>query len=161
EALRLAKRVGDDFMVNHQKLKKEIWHYDRFGGWQPIKATKLTVLLFIYGREMITAFDLIEEFDYTYSSAHCRLSQLKREGFVKRTGGGHWCLSDRGYDKLDHSGVLKGKADEKLRRERQAEGRVWYIEDDKMWMAKNVGEMLLTLAEAKKVIRELKEARLT
>lgn len=148
-------------MINHQKDKEKIWHYDRWGGWQLIKATKLTVLEFIYGREMITAFDLIQEFDYTYSSAHCRLSLLKREGFIQRTGGGHWCLSDRGFDKLDHSGVLKGKADEKLRRERQAAGKVWYTEDGKMRMAKNVDEMLLTLAEAKKVIRELKEARLT
>ena len=148
-------------MVNHQKLKKEIWHYDRFGGWQLLKATKLIILEFVYDREMVTAFDLIEEFDYTYSSAHCRLSLLKKEGFVQRTGGGHWCLSDRGYDKLDHSGILKGKADEKLKLERQAEGRIWFIDNNKMRMAKNIGEMLLTLAEAKEVIRELKEARLT
>jgi len=148
-------------VINHQKDKEKIWHYDRWGGWQLIKATKLTVLLFIYEREMVTAFDLIQQFDYTYISAHCRLSELKREGFIQRIGGGHWCLSDRGYDKLDHSGVLKGKADETLRRERQEEGRVWFIENNKMRMAKNVGEMLLTLAEAKKAIRELKEARLT
>jgi len=147
-------------MVNHTKVQ-DIWHYDRWGGWQLLKATKLTVLALIYEREMITAFDLIEQFDYTYSSAHCRLSQLKKEGFIQRIGGGHWCLSDRGFDKLDHSGVLKGKADEKLRRERQAAGKVWYIEDGKVRMAKNVDEMLLTLAEAKKAIRELKEARLT
>ena len=138
-------------MINHQKNKEKTWHYDRFGGWQPIKATKLTILEFIYAREMITAFDLMEKFDYTYSSAHCRLSLLRKEGFIQRTGGGHWCLSDRGYDKLDHSGSLK----------RQAEGRVWYIEDDKVRMAKNVDEMLLVLAKAKKIIRELKEARLT
>lgn len=148
-------------VVNHQTNKAEIWHYDKWGGWQPIKATKLTVLLFIYSREMVTAFDLMEQFDYTYISAHCRLSELKKEGFIQRTGGGHWCLSDKGYDKLDHSGSLKSQADEKLRRERQAEGRVWYIEDGKVRMARNIDEMLLTLAEAKKVIRELKEARLT
>ncbi len=148
-------------MINHQKDKERIWHYDRFGGWQPIKTTKLTVLEFIYGREMITAFDLIQQFDYTYSSAHCRLSLLKREGFIQQIGGGHWCLSDRGFDKLDHCGSLKRKADEKLRREGQAEGGVWFIEDGKVRMARTVGEMLLTLDEAKKVIRELKEARLT
>jgi len=148
-------------VVNHQKNKEKIWHYDRFGGWQPIKATKLTVLALIFDREMVTAFDLIQQFDYTYSSAHCRLSLLKKKGFVQRTGGGHWCLSDRGFDKLDHSGSLKSKADEELRCERQAEGKVWYIEDGKMRMARNIDEMLLTLAEAKEAIRELKEARLT
>jgi len=93
-------------MVNHTKVGQEIWHYDRLGGWQLLKATKLTVLELIFDREMVTASDLMEKFDYTYCSAHCRLSQLKREGFVQRIGGGHWCLSDRGYDKLDHSGVF-------------------------------------------------------
>lgn len=146
-------------VVNHQTNKEKIWHYDKWGGWQPIKATKLTVLLFIYDREMVTAFDLMEQFDYTYISAHCRLSDLKKEGFIQRTGAGHWCLSDRGFDKLDHSGSLKSKADEVVRLKRQAEGRVWYIEDNKMRMAKTVGEMLLTLVEAKEAIRELKEAR--
>lgn len=139
-------------MVNHQQM-----HYDRHRGWQPVKARKIDVLEFIYDREVVTSYDLMEEFEYTYSSARCRLSQLRKEGFIQQVTRGQWYLTDRGYDKLDYRGVIKRKEEEKLRIKRQAEGRVWYIENGIIRTAKNVNEMLLTLDEAKRAFRELKQ----
>lgn len=75
-------------------------------------------------------------------------------------GAGRWCLTNKGYDKLDYHGVLKRKEDEKERIKRQAEGRVWYIENGIIRTAKNVNEMLLTFDEAKRARQELKEAGL-
>lgn len=132
-------------------------HYDRHRGWQPVKARKIDVLEFIYDREVVTSYDLMEEFEYTYSSARCRLSQLRKEGFIQQVTRGQWYLTDRGYDKLDYRGVIKRKEEEKLRIKRQAEGRVWYIENGIIRTAKNVNEMLLTLDEAKRAFRELKQ----
>jgi len=42
---------------------------------QPIKAKKIDILEFIYDREAVAADDLMEQFDYTYSGAHSRLSR--------------------------------------------------------------------------------------
>jgi len=139
-------------MVNHKH-----WHYDRHWGWQPIKARKLQVLEFIHDREIITAYDLTNEFGYTCSSARCRLSQLKKEGFIVSCGRGQWCLTEKGYKKLDYYGVLDRKEAEKLRRQRQAEGRLWFVDAGRVRMAKNVNEMLLTFDEAIKIARELRE----
>jgi len=132
-------------------------HYDRHRGWQPVKARKIDVLEFIYDSEVVTSYDLMEEFEYTYSSARCRLSQLRKEGFIQQVTRGQWCLTDRGYEKLGYRGVIKRKEEEKLRIERQAEGRVWYIENGIIRTAKNVNEMLLTLDEAKRAFRKLKQ----
>jgi len=139
-------------MINHKH-----WHYDRHWGWQPIKARKLDVLEFIHDREIVTAYDLMEQFGYTYSSARCRLSQLKKEGFTERLDRGQWCLTDKAYRKLRYHGVLQRKEAEELRRQRQAEGRVWFIDFGRVRTAKNVNEMLLTFDEAIKIARELKE----
>jgi len=146
-------------MVNHRHE-----HYDRYWGWQPIKARKLKVLEFIYDMKVVTAHDLMDEFEYTYNSARCRLSQLRKEGLVKRLGRGQWCLTDKGCDKLDHHGILKRKEAEELRRQRVAEGRVWFIEiGGSIRMTKDDGELLfaVTLDEAKKIVRELKKDGLT
>ena len=139
-------------MINHKH-----WHYDRHHGWQPIKARKLDVLEFIHDREFVTAYDLMDQFGYTYSSARCRLSQLRKEGFTERSDRGQWCLTEKGYKKLDYYGVLDRKEAERVRRQRQAEGRVWFIEAGRVRTAKNVNEMLLTFDEAIKIARELKK----
>ena len=139
-------------MINHKH-----WHYDRHWGWQPIKARKLQVLEFIHDREIVTAFDLMEQFGYTYNSARCRLCQLRKEGFTQQVTTGRWCLTDRGYDKLDYRGVIKRKEDEKERIKRQAEGRVWFVDDGRIRIAKNVSEMLLTFDEAMRAVRKLEE----
>ena len=140
-------------MINHQH-----WHYDRHWGWQPIKARKLEVLEFIYDREFVTAYDLMNRFGYRDSSARCRLAQLRKEGFIASFGRGQWCLTDKAYKKLDYHGVLQRKEAEELRRQRQAEGRVWFIDvGGRVRTAKNVNEMLLTFDEAIKIARELRE----
>ena len=85
-------------MINHKH-----YHYDRHWGWQPIKARKLEVLEFIHDREIVTAYDLMEQFGYRYSSARCRLCQLRKEGFIERLfGRGEWGLTEKGYRKLDY-----------------------------------------------------------
>jgi len=54
--------------------------------------------------------------------------------------------------------VLKRKEDKKERIKRQAEGRVWFIDNGRIRMAKNVNEMLLTFDEAMRARQKLKEA---
>jgi len=122
-----------------------------------VKARKIDLLEFIYGREAVTADDLMERFGYTYSGAHSRLSQLSKQGFIQQLTKGRWCLTEKGCDKLDYRGVLKKKEDERERIRRQAEGRVWFVDSGRPRTAKNVNEMLLTLDEAMRATRELKK----
>ena len=123
---------------------------------QPVKAKKIDLLEFIYDREAVTADDLMGKFGYTYSGAHSRLSQLRKQGFIQQVTKGRYCLTEKGYNKLDYHGVLKRKDDEKERIKRQAEGRVWFVDNGRIRTAKNVNEMLLTLDEALTAVRELK-----
>ena len=141
-------------MINHQH-----WHYDRHHEWQPIKARKLQVLEFIYDREFVTAYDLMDRFGYRYSSARCRLSQLRKEGFTERLARGQWCLTDKAYRKLRYHGVFRRKEAEELRRQRQAEGRLWFVDAGRIRMARNDGELAVavTLNEALKAVRELRK----
>lgn len=139
-------------MIKHQQM-----HYDRHRGWQPVKAKKIDVLEFVYDKQIVTAHDLVDRFGYTYSSARCRLCQLRKAGFIQQVTRGEWCLTERGNNKLDYLGVLKRKEDEKERIKRQAEGRLWFIDEGRIRMAKNVSEMLLTLDEAITVTRELRK----
>jgi hypothetical protein len=70
------------------------------------KATKKEFLEFMSERELITAYDLIERFGYSYSYAYKRLSLLKKQGLVEDIGDtpstyrGQWCLTEKGYEKL-------------------------------------------------------------
>ena len=142
-------------MLNHKH-----YHYDRHRGWQPIKATKLEVLKFIHDREIVTAYDLMNEFGYTYSSARCRLCQLRKEGFIQPLFmRGTFGLTEKRYRKLDYHGLLEEKPDEPLRRQRRQEGRLWFIDDGRIRMARNDGELLnaLTLNEAIRIVRELRQ----
>ena len=141
-------------MINHKH-----WHYDRHWEWQPIKARKLDVLEFIHDKEIVTAYDLMNEFGYRYSSARCRLCQLRKEGFIVPFGRGQWCLTDKAYRKLHYHGVFRRKEAEKLRRQRQAEGRLWLVDvGGKVRMARNDGELAvaITFQEAKKIVEELR-----
>jgi len=70
------------------------------------KATKKEFLEFIREREIVTAYDLIERFDYSYSYAYKKLSLLKKQGLVQDIGDtpstqrGQWCLAEKGYERL-------------------------------------------------------------
>lgn len=70
------------------------------------KATKKEFLVFMSEREMITAYDLIGRFGYSYSYACKRLSLLKKQGLVDDLGDtpsthrGQWCLTEKGHEKL-------------------------------------------------------------
>jgi len=70
------------------------------------KATKLKFLEFMREREVITAYDLMDKFGYTYSYACKKLSLLKKQGLVDDMGDtplthrGQWCLTDRGIERL-------------------------------------------------------------
>lgn len=94
-------------MINHTH-----WHYDRHWEWQPIKARKIDVLRFVEEREIVTPYDLVNWFGYTYNSARCRLSQLKKDGYIESFLRGQWCLTEKGYDKIHFLSSLKEKAEE-------------------------------------------------
>jgi hypothetical protein len=70
------------------------------------KATKLKFLEFMSQRELITAYDLMGKFGYSYSYAYKKLSLLKRQGLVQDVGDtpaisrGQWCLTDKGIKRL-------------------------------------------------------------
>ena len=70
------------------------------------RADKISVLEFILLQEVVTWFDLREEFNYTYWSAVCRLKRLLKAGFIKRIGRGQYCLTEDGYNRLDYYGKL-------------------------------------------------------
>jgi len=70
------------------------------------KATKISVLVFIHHRGVVTWFDLVEEFGYTYWGAIQRLRTLLSRRLIKRIGKGEYCLAEDGYDKLDYYGKL-------------------------------------------------------
>ena len=93
-------------MINHKH-----WHYERHWEWQPIKARKIEVLEFIDGNDIVTSHDLMNEFGYTYNSARCRLSQLRKDGYVEPLLRGQWCLANRGYDKIYYLRSLKEKVE--------------------------------------------------
>jgi len=72
----------------------------------PRLTDKISVLKFIHEPEVVTAFDLIEEFDYAYNGARWRLKMLVKQRLIKRIGRGEYCLADEGYSKLDYYGRL-------------------------------------------------------
>jgi len=71
------------------------------------KATKREFLEFMREREMVTAYDLMNEFSYSYSYACKRLSLFKKQGLVQDLGDtpsthrGQWCLTGKGYERID------------------------------------------------------------
>ena len=81
------------------------------------KATKKEFLEFIREREIVTAYDLIERFDYSYSYAYKKLSLLKKQGLVQDIGDtpstqrGQWCLAEKGYERLYFLQQREGEGD--------------------------------------------------
>ena len=130
------------------------------------KAKKWEILSFIEDREIITAYDLTERFDYTYSYAYKKLSLLKKQGLARDLGNtpstyrGQWCLTDKGHARLYYLcrklGVLterkkkewKEWVEEEMRKPFK-QRRIWWVEAAGPRMVKE-GERGVTLSEAKK-----------
>lgn len=70
------------------------------------RADKIEVLEFILLREVVTWYDLREQFNYTYRAAESRLLRLLKQGLIKRIGRGEYCLTEDAYDRLDYYGKL-------------------------------------------------------
>lgn len=67
---------------------------------------KISVLQFILLREVVTWFDLTEEFGYSYWGAIDRLRTLCKQELIKRIGRGEYCLTEDGANRLDYYGKL-------------------------------------------------------
>lgn len=105
------------------------------------KANKREILTFIEEREIITPYDLMEWFDYTYSYASKKLSLFKKQALVQDLGntpstyGGQWCLTNKGYErpyylqrKTQKHGVEKVEAKETEKELRRLRNRVEKLE---------------------------------
>ncbi len=55
--------------------------------------------------EIVTIWDLINEFEYTYGSARNRLYRLKKGKLVERLDKYNWILTNEGYRRLDYYGI--------------------------------------------------------
>ena len=73
-----------------------------------MKGGKFRILEFVERRELVTAWDLVELFDYTYDGARQILQRLGSEKLMSRTERGVWTLTDLGRDRLNY---LKRKRD--------------------------------------------------
>jgi hypothetical protein len=51
--------------------------------WRPYKATKIDVLSFIHEKKAVTAYDLVDRFDYSYQGARDRLWHLHQEKLIQ------------------------------------------------------------------------------
>ena len=160
-------------MLNHKH-----WHYDLHSGWQPLKASKLDVLGFIKDREVVTATSLMNEFGYTLSSAKCRLSQLHKERYIESYCRGQWCLTQRGWDKVDYvrSSRKKRERESELQRLQmkvaELERHVHVVRDRLAWMSREIrgvrapfqakrddrSRLALVLAEVDKLMKQLAAA---
>jgi len=72
----------------------------------PIKASKLDVLRFIQGREVIHIGDLVNEYDYSYPVAYKKLYRLEKQKLVEKLGvqPGMYCLTTEGDRRLEYHG---------------------------------------------------------
>jgi len=66
----------------------------------PLVASKYEVLEFMERKEVITARDLISEFNYSYKGAAQKLWRLKKQGLVAGMGRGYWVMTIDGYRRL-------------------------------------------------------------
>ena len=138
------------------------------------RAKKWEILSFIEDRDIVTAYDLMERFLFTYRYAYKKLNSLKNQGLVKDMGNtpstcrGQWCLTSTGSARLHYLcrklGVLTDRERREWREwfdgeEKKAwrERRTWYVEERGVRMIK-VGERGVSLSEAleiQKLNREL------
>lgn len=71
--------------------------------WRPYKATKIDVLDFIHMKEAVTAYGLVDRFDYSYKGAKQRLWLLHREKLIEPLfQRGTWGITELAAKKLDY-----------------------------------------------------------
>ena len=132
------------------------------------KAKKWEILNFIEGKEIITPYDLVERFRYTYSYACKKLSILKKQGLVRNLGSsptthrGQWHLTDKGHARLYYLSRKLGVLTEREEREWREwlaeemqkpleERRIWRVDDTSVRMVKH-GERGVTLGDARQAL---------
>jgi uncharacterized coiled-coil protein SlyX len=135
------------FLINHKH-----WHFDRHWEWQPVKATKIDVLKFIDEQDKVTAHDLVSRFGYTYSSARCRLSQLKKEGYIEPLLRGEWCLSNRGYKKIRYLQSRSHDLEQRKREQENEAGRLKQQVEEQQRLLAQVRARLIQMSEEFKSI---------
>lgn len=97
------------------------------------KATKREILSFIKGRKIVTSYDLMERFSYTYSYACKKLSLLKRQSLVKDLGNtssshrGQRCVTRQGYNRLVY---LQSKTEDNETKRNKAESEAKQREEE-------------------------------
>lgn len=69
---------------------------------QEVKGGRVPVLQFLDRREQATAWDLVNEFDYTYNAARSVLNRLHYQRLITRIDTGVWTLTDLGRDRLHY-----------------------------------------------------------
>ena len=70
---------------------------------RPYKAKKIDVLAFIHMKQPVTAYDLVDGFDYSYKGAKQRLWLLHRGKLIQPLfQRGTWGLTEKAYRKLDY-----------------------------------------------------------
>jgi len=132
------------------------------------KAEKWQILGFIQNREVITSYDLMERFGYTYSYACKKLSIWKGQGLVRNLGStpttyrGQWYLTDKGHARLYYLsrklGVLTEREEkewsewlaEEMRKPLE-ERRIWWGDGTSVRGIKH-GERGVTLGDAKEAL---------
>ena len=132
------------------------------------KAEKWQILSFIQNEGVITSYDLMERFRYTYSYACKKLSILKKQELVRNLGSspttyrGQWYLTDKGHARLYYLsrklGVLTEREEKEwsewLAEEMQKpleERRIWWVDGSSVRMVKH-GEHGVTLGDAKQAL---------
>ena len=69
---------------------------------QEVKGGRVPVLQFFDRHEEITAWDLVDEFGYTYKAARSVLDRLHHRKLITRIDIGLWTLTDLGRDRLNY-----------------------------------------------------------
>ena len=71
--------------------------------WRPYKAIKIDVLDFIHLKEVVTVYDLMDRFDYSYKGAKNRLYLLHRQKLIQPLfQRGTWGLTELVMKKLEY-----------------------------------------------------------
>jgi len=133
------------------------------------KASKWEILDFIDDKKIITAYDLMNMYGYTYSYAYKKLSLLKKQDLVRDFGNtpltrrGQWYLTEKGRERLRYLcrklGVLTRREKnrwlewvEEEQKKPWRERRIWFVELHGVRIVKE-GEHGITLDEAKEAAK--------